>query len=68
VQLWWRDAGGTDGLVQLVAQGTQWRGVVEIPEGLAGPVTLIAVAVDAQGRTGVSATATAPVRACPTPG
>lgn len=68
VQLWWRDAGGEDGLVQLVAQGTQWRGVVEIPEGLAGPVTLLAVAVDAQGRTGVSTTATAPVRACPTPG
>lgn len=68
VQLWWRDARGEDGLVQLGPTAGEWRGVVEVPESVAGPVTLVAVALDGTGRTGVSATEVVPVRGCPTPG
>ena len=68
VELWWRDATGADGLVDTVAVAGEWRAVVEIPKELSGPVTLLAVAYDDQGRTGVSATAQVAVRSCPTPG
>jgi RNA polymerase sigma factor (sigma-70 family) len=68
VELWWRDPSGADGTVSMTPNAGEWRGVVELPEQLAGPATLLAVAYDAQGRTGVSATASVPVRACPTPG
>ncbi len=68
VELWWRDASGADGTVSMTSSAGEWLGVVELPEQLAGPATLLAVAYDAQGRTGVSATASVPVRACPTPG
>jgi RNA polymerase sigma factor (sigma-70 family) len=68
VELWWRDPSGADGTVPMTSGAAEWRGVVELPEQLAGPATLVAVAYDAQGRTGVSATTSVPVRACPTPG
>jgi hypothetical protein len=68
VELWWRDATGADGVVDLVAVAGEWRAVVEIPKELSGPVTLLAVAYDDRGRTGVSETAQVPVRGCPTPG
>jgi hypothetical protein len=68
VELWWRDPSGADGTVAMTSDAGEWRGVVELPEQLAGPATVLAVAFDAQGRTGVSATASVPVRACPTPG
>jgi hypothetical protein len=42
--------------------------VVELPKELSGPATLLAVARDDAGRTGVSDTIQVPVRDCPTPG
>lgn len=68
VELWWRDAAGADGLVDMTPSAGEWRAVVEIPDGPQGPVTLLAVAYDDRGRTGVSVTSQLPVRSCPTPG
>jgi RNA polymerase sigma factor (sigma-70 family) len=68
VELWWRDPSGADGTVQMASTTGEWRAVVELPEQQAGPVTLLAVAFDAQGRTGVSGTEQVSVQSCPTPG
>jgi hypothetical protein len=42
--------------------------VVEMAARVSGPITLRAVASDAAGRTGSSASVQVPVRNCPTPG
>jgi RNA polymerase sigma factor (sigma-70 family) len=68
VELWWGRDGQVEGIVQLQRVGPDWRGVLEVPASVSGTVTMLAVAVDAQDRAGVSDTRPAVVAPCPTPG
>ncbi|MFN7150347.1 MAG: RNA polymerase sigma factor, partial [Microthrixaceae bacterium] len=70
VVLWWGRDGQVEGIVELAQLGSEWVGALEVPAGVSGTgtVTMIAVAVDALGRTGVSDTRPAVVTPCPTPG
>lgn len=68
VELWWGRDGQVEGIVELAQVGAEWRGVLEVPQEVSGTITMLAVAVDAQGRAGVSDTRPAVVASCPTPG
>lgn len=68
VQVRWSDPGGASGVVELAPVGGEWRRVVEPAARASGPITLRAVASDAAGRTGSSASVQVPLRNCPTPG
>jgi RNA polymerase sigma factor (sigma-70 family) len=68
VQVRWSDPGGATGVVELTPVAGEWRRVVEMAARVSGPITLRAVASDAAGRTGSSASVQVPVRNCPTPG
>lgn len=68
VQVRWSDPGGETGVVELIPVAGEWRRVVEVGARVSGPVTLRAVASDAAGRTGSTASVQVPVRNCPTPG
>lgn len=68
VQVRWSDPGGATGVVELAPVAGEWRRVVELAARVSGPITLRAVASDAAGRTGSSASVQVPVRNCPTPG
>jgi hypothetical protein len=56
------------GSVVLTRSGTEWVGVVEVPDDVAGPLQLTARARDAAGVEGVSATENRQVAPCITPG
>ena len=69
VHLRWRTANG-EGRVDLervVPGGSRWRGVLELPADVVGPVTVEALAT-VPGATGISADLGLDVVACPTPG
>ncbi len=68
VELWWGRDGQVEGIVELARVGPEWNGVLEVPQEVSGTITMLAVAVDAQGRAGVSDTRPAVVASCPTPG
>jgi len=67
VELWWSN-GPDDGRVVMSPSGGRWRGVLEPPAGVQGPLTLVLVAVDGTGRSGASTTRPAVVQPCPIPG
>lgn len=68
VVLWWGRDGQVEGIVELAQLGPEWVGVLEVPAEVSGTVTMLAVALDAHDRTGVSDTRPAVVAPCPTPG
>jgi RNA polymerase sigma factor (sigma-70 family) len=68
VVLWWGRDGQVEGIVELAQLGPEWVGVLEVPAEVSGTVTMLAVAFDAQERTGVSETRPAVVASCPIPG
>ena len=69
VHLRWRTAtrDGRLDLARVVPGGSRWRGVLELPAEVAGPVDIVAVAT-IPGATGISASLRLDVEACPTPG
>jgi len=66
VQLRWSGS-GADGLVEMLAVGGRWQAVLEVPPGVVGPLTVLAVGI-APGADGSSSPVTVDVASCIVPG
>jgi len=66
VQLRWSGS-GADGLVEMLAVGGRWQAVLEVPPGVVGPLTVLAVGI-APGAEGSSSPVTVDVASCIVPG